>query len=160
MKTYSIETIDYWRNYFEKQKYPQRKAAIDGLTFRYYVIPQEQYPELPDFAFRMIGEKINEGHLFGVSASVDDVFRDYWAFHEVVEFLELRDVQEGRCRSALERELKVVPPALLPKYVPRRRDFFERLMAHAQRFPQHYGKEDVAEFQQSLQKLKEMCGHS
>ncbi len=154
MKTFTAEDIERTRTYFEKEGYPQVKATLHGVTFRYYTLPPELNPELPHFVFRMTANMQNEGHLFGISWKVPERFRPYWVYHEVQEFLLIEPGTPDRCLTALISELELLPSELWERYIPARTGFFEHLVEYIEKHPQDYSAADLWEIKLSRDYLK------
>ncbi len=154
MKTYTLREIERTRLHFEQKYSPLVNADYGGIHFRYYRLPPELNPELPNFVFRMTSSPRNQGHLFGISTDVPDVLQPYWVRHEVVEFLTSEPGTQNPCLSALEDELKIIPRELLPLHIPLRRNFFSYLITYAQRHSKDFTSDDIAEFQRSLDRLR------
>lgn len=159
MKEFEPSVITQQREAFELASYPLVKREIDGVSFSYYVVPQEKNPALPDFAMRMThtdpqtGEMTDE--LFGVSNSVPETLRDYWALHEVLEFREIGINTEGRCQQSEARVLEVIPEELTHEYIRRRIEFFQRLIPMFETNPDWFSKEDIEEAQTTLALLEQ-----
>ncbi len=156
MRIYTLDEIERTRAYFERECFSPVNAHYEGLHFRYYRLPPNLNPELQNFVFRMTSSPRNQGHLFGISTDVPEFLQPYWVRHEVVEFLIQEPGLKNSCLSALEEELKVIPPGLHPVHVPLRRTFFDNLMTYATNHPADFSGEDIAEFQRSLDKLRKL----
>ncbi len=155
MKKFSRQEIDGTRAYFRNRNYEELDADIGGLTFSYFVIPRGVEPGLPFFVCRLTGEP-RDGYVFGVSDQVEDDLRVYPVFHEAIEFFKIGYSKNGRCASALKRELELVPKNRLAHYVGMRRSFFSALAAHAVRHREAYTEDDILEFMRSLQILEDI----
>jgi len=155
MKRYSKEEIDGARDYFKSKKFPEVEVIIDGRRFSYFVLPQSLEPKLLHFVYRCTGDK-EDGFVLGISESVKEEFRKYAVLHEFIEFREIKIGTQGRCRSSLEEELKLVPEDIKDEYVELRRGFFRDLIPYCQSQPEHYTKEDLDEFRQSLSLLEKL----
>lgn len=153
MKIYTLDEIERTRAEFEREKCEQVSHAIAGLHFRYYHLPPQWNTELPDFVVRMTSAPANQGHLFGISTSVNPMLRPYWVFHEVVEFLHLEPYQTHRCHGALQRELEVMPVELKMIHIPARKEFFKNMIDYAKKSSTDFDAADVQEFQKSLEEL-------
>lgn len=130
MKEFLQPQIDSAKEFFESQGYPVETSTLGDLTVSYYVLPQGLNPELPDFAFRMTvtdSQTHEVSGIFGVSDSVSEKLRPYWAAHEVIEFVEIGISEIGRCIEAEERVLGLVGQDLNEEYVDKRLAFFENL---------------------------------
>lgn len=131
MKEFLLAEINGAREYFERQRFPVEESQVGDLAVSYFVLPQSLSPELPDFAMRMThtDPDTNEvSGIFGVSDSVPEALRPYWAAHEVIEFTQIGINAPGRCESAEERVLSLVPTNLRGEYVARRTEFFTNLV--------------------------------
>ena len=155
MEKYDKAKIEGTREYFKKENFQEVQETLEGRTFSYFIVPQSKSPDFPYFVIRMTGEK-EDGYLFGISDLWKEELRKYPTFHEFVEFNEIGVDTEGRCVSALEKELKIVPKEFRKEYMAIRRDFFKTLIDYASKLPQKYTKSDLEEFEGSLDRLKEM----
>ena len=154
MRMYTLDEIERTRTYFERERFASVDTHHGGIHFRYYRLPPTLNSELPNFVFRMTSSPRNQGHLFGISTDVPDYLQPYWVRHEVVEFLVQEPGIKHPCLSALEGELRIIPPELLPLHVPLRRTFFDNLVKYARKHPADFSGEDIAEFQKSLERLR------
>ena len=98
--------------------------AYLGEQIPYTVAKKEIAPQLPGFIGWVNPAKAE--HLF-ISEEVPEEFRYPQLLHEIIEFKSYKG-QPDRCRNALQKELSVVPPDILPRYIPYRRDFFGALL--------------------------------
>lgn len=131
MKEYSLADIEATSRYFESQQFPVYEASVGDVSFKYSVLPQHLAPDLPDFAFRMTHrdpENKQMTGIYGVSESVPEEMRPYWAAHEVIEFEQIDLETQGRCASAEERILALVPDRLKTDFINRRVTFFDNLV--------------------------------
>lgn len=161
MKEFPREVIESWRQNFEKAQLLVEEVHLGDLDVSYFVIPQEKNPSLPDFAFRMTNtdpETHEVTGVFGVSDSVPAALRPYWMAHEIIEFNQIGINKEGRCPTAEERVMQLIPDDLRTSYRDRRIGFFENL---SEFFKQQieantgdYTEEDLQEAQATLAYLK------
>jgi len=156
MKKFTREEIEKARRFFRSKGFEEVEESFLGSNFSYFVLPQRLEPALPDFVYRCTGEPY-DGHVFGISDSVDPMFRPYAVFHEYVEFMKIGIDAPGRCVRALNVELAAVPKNKKPEYVKMRRNFFRNLVDYCSKQPDKYPAEDVAEFKRSLSRLEEIA---
>ncbi len=155
MKQYRKSDIENARQFFINESYPEVAADVGGRSIRFFVLPQTLAEHLPDFVYRCTG-KPEDGYVIGVADSVPEELRPYSAVHEYIEFVEIGIGTKGRCVSALEQELGLVPDELKARHVRLRLDFFSRLVTHAKRNPAEYTPQDIQEFTASLERLMEV----
>lgn len=132
MREFSPEQIESARKNFAAGGFPLRNVQLDGRTFSYYVMPQEVFGVLEDFAFRMTHTEPQNGlvsGIFGVCDSVPEELRDYWAAHEYIEFVEIGIAEKRRCLRAEKSVLDLIPEGLCQQFITRRISFFENLVA-------------------------------
>lgn len=132
MKHFEQEQITGTQAFIEKRGYPQEITSANGREVRYYVLPQALNPNLPDFALRLTGPNAATGAIegiFGVSDSVPEKLRPYWAQHEMEEFTGegLGIERTNRCAMAEVRVLSDMPEVLRIQYVQRRIPFFQNV---------------------------------
>ena len=161
MITFTREEIEERRRQFEGMDLQEVEETLDGLTFKYFIIPQELNPEFPNFVMRITGESSEDGELYGVADSVEEEFRKYYVGHEVIEFRELDPETPDRCVRALERELALVPGEMKPRYIPGRRAFFETLVEYVRKDQvengeKHYTANDLSQFERNVLTLREL----
>ena len=155
MKKYTKADMEGARDYFRNNGFPEVDVALGVRNFSYFVMPQSLNPSLPDFVYRCTGEP-EDGYVFGISDSVDEIFRPYAVAHEFIEFTEVGIDTPNRCVSALEEELKLVPSDIKNDYVAMRKSFFENLIEYCLNQSETYTESDISEFRQSLDKLNEL----
>ncbi|MCR4264398.1 MAG: hypothetical protein NUV98_06810 [Candidatus Roizmanbacteria bacterium] len=163
MKQYEQSEIDQTRGYFERQEFPVEEVNVEGIAVPYFVIPQELMPSLPDFAFRMTRTDPEAGNvvgIFGVSDSVPEELRTYWALHEIIEFMQIGIDQEGRCAQAEELVVAQIPVEHAAAYIEKRKVFFEKLCIFFQSELDaqtgSYTEEDLHEAEASLHFLNSL----
>lgn len=163
MQTSTKKEIEDTIKYLQQKGYPEVTADLGGnLRFNYFVVSQTENPQLPDFAIAMRGRDIKEGVLLGVSDSLDEKIRKYWAAHEFIEIVQLGGelLREGDntstndCLTASELELSLVPDDIKPGYIKRRIDFFKNLISYAKK--NNYPQLDISNFRGSLKKLQDL----
>ncbi len=135
MKEFDPTQIDSTRAYIESLNAPVETTEIDGIAYSYYVLPQSLNPDLPDFAFRMTGlnpETGNTEGIYGVSDSVPESLRPFWAAHEVREFAQIGINAPERCITSEQQTVRSIPPELQSGYVNRRIAFFNNLLKYFQ----------------------------
>ncbi len=157
MEEFDSSTIQATENHFKKSDYPLHEANFGQIHFPYYVIPQEVFPVLPDFALRMTHTDLETGEvngIFGVSDSVPQELRDYWVAHEYIEFIKIGINNQLRCVEAEGQVVQMIPDNLTPQYVARRITFFENLVKffyeEIEKETGNYTKADLQEAQSSL----------
>jgi len=156
MKSFSKAYIDSVREYFRGQDYSEIEVTLGERSFSYFVVPQEEEPDLLDFVVRITGNNPSDGHVFGISDHVKEHHRSYAVAHEFIEFTEIGVDVEGRCVRALEEELTLVPKDIKPDYLRMRRDFFRGLIPYCEEQPENYNDQDIAEFRKTLAHLEEL----
>ena len=147
--------IQKLRSDFIKAGLKEFKVDLVNIIFPYFVLPQSMNQNLQDFALAMVTEDKSH-YLFGVSDSLPEAYRPYWAFHEFVEYVGEPESPE-RCVRALERELSIVPNEIKPEYLLRRLTFFQNLVRYASGKPDEYAPKQVNKFQKSLSRLEELA---
>ena len=152
MRVFSKEDIDATRSRFIRAGYAQIKVDIGGRGFRYFIIPEPEDFELPNFVMRLTGRP-EDGYVLGVSDHIDPRMRAYVAAHEYIEFVEIGPDVPDRCIKALQIELELVPKELLPDYVAMRADFFRRLVPYCESMPDLYSEDDVRQFRENRDTL-------
>ena len=155
MAIYSKVQIDRWRRFLKQRSYKEVSANLgDGRKFKYFLMSQSESPALPDFAIAIRARNLRYGAIFGVSDSLPEEFRKYWAGHEYMETVEFKPSAPNKCLKTLEREIILVPDELQTSYILRRRDFFENLVKYAER--KRYDPKDIKNFRASLDRLEEL----
>ncbi|HLG25137.1 MAG TPA: hypothetical protein VI564_09465 [Candidatus Nanoarchaeia archaeon] len=155
MAVYSKSQIDRWNHFLKEREYPKISVNLgNGRRFKYFLMDQKENPDLPDFAIAMRARNLSDGTIFGVSDSVPEELRKYWAAHEYMETVELAPKTPNKCLITLEKELSLVPDNLKAGYITRRRDFFENLVAYAVK--KRYDETDVENFKASLNRLESL----
>ncbi len=157
MKEFEQSQIDSAKGFFESRGFPIETSQLDGLTVSYYVLPQDLNPVLPDFAFRMTTSGSQTGEvtgIFGVSDSIPQELRPFWAGHEIIEFIEIGISEKSRCVEAEDRIVGIVPPELKDDFLARRVDFFTGLVRYFQteleKGSQDFTHDDLEEAQKAL----------
>ncbi|MBT4577409.1 hypothetical protein HOB91_03710 [Candidatus Woesearchaeota archaeon] len=152
MRNYKPEEIAETRTFLEKKGCPE--ISVGGRDFKYFVVPQSLNPELPNFVLRRTGNSPSDGSVYGISSNVRPDFRKYAVFHELIEFGELGINAPGRCRTALDIELKVVPEEIRSDYVAMRTQFFKDLIGFFENNPAEFNPGDLKEIRDSLSGLE------
>ncbi|MFH1682372.1 MAG: hypothetical protein ABIA37_01110 [Candidatus Woesearchaeota archaeon] len=155
MKKFTQDEIEGARAYFQDQGYLEADVTLGTRTFSYFVVPQSQEPNLPNFVIRLTGED-KTAYVLGISDSVDPGYRQYAVAHEFIEFTELGIDSPDRCVTALEEELQLVPDSIKTGYIKMRRDFFRDLISYCSKQPQHYTEDDLDQFKHNLKRLEEL----
>ena len=130
MRKFTKDQIEGARTHFRSREFQEVEVTLDNRTFSYFVVPQSEEPNLPDFVIRLTGES-DDGYVLGISDSVDERYRQYAVSHEFIEFVETGIDTPDRCIGALEEELKLVPEDIKPDYIRMRRDFFRNLIPYS-----------------------------
>jgi hypothetical protein len=154
MKTFSAEEIAEARTYLEDKEYEEVEATVGGRNFRYFVVDPKENDKLPNFVMRLTGENTSDGSVYGISSAVRPEFRQYAVFHEFIEFSELGINVPGRCRTALDLEMNVVPEEIKSNYVVMRTQFFKDLIVYARNNPEYFNDGDLMEMKDSLSGLE------
>lgn len=144
------EQVESKRKSFRDSRYPEIQTSLAGLQLTYFIMPQSENPQLPDFAYVFTD---GQEAVIGVSESVPTAFRDYWAYHELVEYTKEPNTP-GRCKRALQRELAIVPEAIRQEYIQRRRNFFVGLIKYGK--AEKFAEADIREFEGSLGELEQL----
>ncbi len=155
MKEFSPQEIQGAKSYFEGQQFPVTSSQLGDFSTRFYTLPQALEPRLPDFAFRMTGpseEGVTEG-IYGVSESVPEPLRPWWALHELVEFELLGIDAKDRCARAEATVLQSITPELRADYIIRRTDFFKNLIEYFHKNQGPYTEADIEEAMETLKYL-------
>lgn len=156
MKIYTRQEIEDSRRLMKENKFRKHHVNLPGIEFNYYELPQSLNPSLPSFVYRCTGNP-EDGYVFGIADSVAEPFRPYAVAHEFIEFMELQNLETGRCRQALETELSLVPEEIKSQYVNMRRAFFGDLITYCKSKLEDYTEKDISEFELSLKRLKELA---
>lgn len=93
------------------------KVYLKDKKFEYYDLPSSLEPRLPNFVLCLTCET-NREYLLGVSTSVPEHFRPYWAVHDYIENVEQDNPDSEGCLKALEKELSLVPEIWKRDYLP------------------------------------------
>lgn len=131
MKEFSLPEIEGTREYFKKEGFAVEEARLGDLYVSYWVVPQKAFADLPDFAMRMTNTNPETSEvlgIFGVSDSVPQELRPYWAAHEIIEFTQIGINTKKRCVSAEEGVVGLVPDGLKDAYIAKRTEFFTNLV--------------------------------
>lgn len=157
MKEFEQSQIQGARAYFEGKSYPAATVEVTGHSFNYFVIPQEENPALSDFAMRMTRTDPATGAvdgIFGVSDSVPEGLRPYWARHEYIEFTQIGINQKRRCVEAEHQVIQLMPDDLTHRFVQRRIQFFQNLVGFFTKAIEEgtgdYTEDDLEEAQNTL----------
>jgi len=158
MKQFSKEEIEGARAYFLGQEFPEVKVELGERRFNYFVIPQSQEPNLPNFVLRMTGKPEN-GYVLGISNNVRREFRKYAVAHEFIEFIEFTEIgldTPHRCTRALTEELTLVPKVILHDYAKMRGQFFRDLVDYCSKQPEFYTAADIKQFEKNAKTLESL----
>ncbi len=165
--SFSLDTIEAWRDKFEQLGHPKFGIERKGLVFNCYVLPQSNNPDLPDYAFRMtpdpetirMSARPEDVSIFGVCDSIAAKVRDLVGGHEVDEFILIGENVKGRCRIAsaieidrLARRDDLERPEKID-YLTMRRNFFKNLVAFAT--SRNHPPQTIEEYTRSLQLFEE-----
>lgn len=156
MLKYTKEQIEAQKKRFEDAGYPLIKANVEGVSFRYFILPQSLEPNLINFVSRMTGEIYEDGKVYGISDSVREEFRPYAVFHEIIEFGLLGIDHPDRCTKALNLETSAVPDEFREEYFTMRRDFFRDLIGYGSKFPKSYTQDDIRQWLENAEKLDKL----
>lgn len=159
MKEFLPQQIEQTRGIFGQAGFSVGNAMVGDLEISYYVIPQDKNPNLPDFAFRMTSTDSTTGEvsgIFGVSDSVPAELRPYWVAHEIIEFTQIGISHQGRCLSAEEKVVGLVPDELRGSYIDRRKAFFSTLVDFFRQDAANYTQDDIKEAEATLNYLQEL----
>lgn len=143
------------REYFRSKGFWERRETVGGRDINFFVIPADPKGELKTFAYQCTSGRPKDGYVIGVSDSVRTDFQPTWAFHEYVEYVELPGV-EGRCRKALDEELKYVTADIKGEYIAQRAEFFRSLVRYAKAHPDRCNAEQLTEFRASRDLLNRL----
>lgn len=157
MQEFSPQQIQAAKAYFEGQKYPVTSSQVGDFSLRFFTIPQAQEPRLTDFALRMTGRNPETGFmegLYGVSDSVPEHLRPWWALHEQIEFEYIGIDEKNRCARAEATVLQFIPPELRAEYIIRRAGFFDKLKEYFGANQGPYTQADIDEAQGTLEYLQ------
>jgi len=146
--------VNKLRTSFVQSGLSEIEIDIGGRKIKFFVLPASLNKGLPDFALAVVTDDRSH-YVFGVSESVPEPFRKYWAFHEHVEYLEELEGPD-RCVRTLEQELRLVPEDLKPEYLRRRLAFFRSLADYALSKPEDFTPEQIQKYGKSLSKLEEL----
>src|SRR3989344_2529818 len=146
MTKYKPEDVKQAREYFASQGFPEKRMPVAERDISFFVMNPEINPGLKNFAFVCDGN-LKDGYALGVSSEVPEQFQPFWALHEFVEYLELGRETPGRCKKALDEELKVIPAEFKPAYIPMRAGFFKDLVEYCKN--NNYSPSDIKEFEAS-----------
>ena len=127
MEDYTSAQIEGTILYFQREKCPEVEAKVGNRLFTYFVIPQEQNPSLLHFAF-VCANSVTKEYFLGVSDKVPEEMRQYFMLHEYIEYLEIGLRTPGRCKKALEEELRFIPREMKKDYLVLRKTFFQDLV--------------------------------
>lgn len=162
MIEYPIEQIRGTEAQFVEKGFPTEEVKVGESIYKYFVLPQQLAPDIPDFALRMThtdSQTQNVTGIFGVCESVPLHLRPFWASHEIIEFTVIGISTEKRCSQAERRVLDNIPPDLKREYIERRIPFFERLIdyfkADMQSETPTYTEADIHEAEESLELLRQ-----
>lgn len=163
MKEFSSQAIEQTKSFLEGKNFPVENSKVGNLEVSYWIIPQSLNPTLPDFAFRMTNTDSATGEvlgIFGVSESVPQELRPYWAAHEIIEFTQIGIGKEGRCEEAEKTVVNLLPDNLRRQYIDKRILFFSNLVNFFQqeliKSTEDYTENDVKEAQDSLAYLQSL----
>jgi len=154
MKVFTKDEIEGVRTKLEAKEFKEVFVELEKLKFSYFVVPQSENPDLPDFVLRLTGANESDGELYGISDSVKEDFRPYAVAHEVYEFRVLGINTPDRCTKALEKELALIPETDKLEYTTMRRDFFRNLIPYVKGIPEFYTPGDITQLERNLQKLE------
>ena len=157
MKDFTKKDIEKVKENFHNSGFDEVKVNLNGREFSYFVLPQSIEPKLLNFVYRCTGKSL-KNYVFGVSDNIEEKYRKFVAFHEFIEFIELKNAQ-NRCINALEQELKLVPEAIKKSYLQMRKKFFEDLIIYCSNQPENYAKKDLNEFKKTLFKVKKLTNN-
>jgi len=141
MINFTDADVDNLETLFKNRGYQPKETHIERRNFRYYALPPEINPELPDFILRITNNS-SKRYVIGVSTDVPPIIRDYFALAEYIEFLELGLDIEGRVAKAEEIVLGLLEPPLKSIYVQRKLRLFRKELELDQLNPQKYCLED------------------
>lgn len=161
MKEFPQPQIDSTQRYFETQGFLVETKQLGDLTVSYFVLPQALNPDLQDFALRMTRTDVQTHEvsgIFGVSDSVPQELRPYWAAHEIIEFLQIGISEKSRCVEAEERVIGLINLDFKNEYIERRTVFFDNLFNFFRNClangSEDYTKDDLEEAEKTLSYLK------
>jgi len=124
MKDFDLETIKSTQEAFSTL--PINQLQHRGIIRPFFIIPQDRNPELPDFAFRMTNQETRTG-IFGVSDSIQAVYRRPWVLHEMEEFLHHGLYENNRCIESEKYVLSRMHEPYKSIYLAVRIPFFDNL---------------------------------
>jgi hypothetical protein len=149
------QTINEERQRFREEfQLPEFKVDLAGRAITYFEMPKECNLELENFAYQNTTGNPQDGYIIGVSEGVKRDFQPFWAFHEFVEFMEIGKNVQGRCKKAVEIELKILPGRFLPDYLRLRTKFFNDLVRYAKEH--NYDADSLREFRASRDYLNKL----
>ena len=154
MKDFTVHEIQRQRNLFSKCKYENIETELGNRKFDYFILPQALNPEFENFVMRMTNEQTAK-YIFGVSDNLRKDFRDYFIFHEYVEFIESTPDSQDKCILSLKKELKLVPKEIIKEYAGIRKKFFKDLVDYSQKHPDFYTQSDISQFKKNILTLDE-----
>lgn len=138
--------------YLKKHSTGEDVIEIGSEKFRCLIVYPSVEPRLDGF----VGVDKSERLVF-ISAAVPDQYRFYFLFHEIVESYVLQENASGKCLSALNAELAVVPKGTLSLYLPYRRDFFARLVVFLTYIDLSRGEDFTKSVLASYEELCRLC---
>src|SRR3989344_9663375 len=158
MKIFTKEQIENMRRDFDENNYELNTGKIKDISFNYFILPQELNPELSNFVFRMTGETIFDGEIFGVSNSIKPNFRLFAVYHEVFEFRQFPRTELNRCGIALQAEIEAVPreqKEFKIEYLKMRKRFFMDLINYGKKCGEYYTENDINQWACNVRRLDE-----
>ncbi|MBI2044187.1 hypothetical protein HYT24_02375 [Candidatus Pacearchaeota archaeon] len=160
MIDHTIQQVEDQRKEFVKRKYQLHvHTNLGGRLLSYYIVPQDYYSPLPDFIIRATNNS-TKNYVIGVSDSVPQELRPFFALAEYVEFVEMRLRQRGRVMAAEEEIMKVIPTYLRSAYIERKIRLYEKELELDRKDPDVYllGEEGREEFSDTINFLRRRLG--
>ena len=152
--------VERTRDYFVHHNYPLVNQEVAGRRLEYFLLPQSLNPNLPKFAVAVVSED-KMHHIFGVADTVPEAYRQFWALHEHIEYLEEKDGPD-RCVNSLNMELEAVPPEARVDYIGTRLDFFRDLIEYTRKHSEGISNlpETIAKYGKSLSRLEQLAAEA
>ncbi len=155
MRFFTADELQQMEQEFRKEGFLREKSTVGGIIFPYYVLPPSHLSEFPYFTLGFTAKTPAQGHLYIISAAVEDRWKPYWVYHVVTELGESNPLAPYACLNALRREFTAAGNLVDRIYLLQRKQFFGNLLEFMEIRKEWYSDEDLLKVKCTLDFLVE-----